>query len=95
MGKIFKPIGHGLLAAGVLLVAIYFCGAYLRGPEAFRDALDPLSGKIYLTLLPLLPGVLLLWLGKRRRSLRPHGNRTMTGQSMVLAFPLLPSEELQ
>ena len=93
MGKIFKPIGHGLLAAGVLLVALYFFGAYLKGPEVFRDALDPFSEKIYLALLPLLPGVLLLWLGERRRPLRRYGDGT--GHSAVLAFPLLPPEELQ
>ena len=47
-------------------------GAYLRGREAFRDALDPTAMKTYLTLLPLTPGLLLLWLGDllaaRRRS---------------------------
>ena len=73
MRSIIKSIGHGLLAAGILLIVLYvFFGAYLRGREAFRDALDPMAMKTYLTLLPLAPGLLLLWLGDllaaRRRS---------------------------
>ena len=72
MGSIIKSIGHGLLAAGILLIVIYVLGTYLRGREAFRDALDPTAMKTYLTLLPLVPGLLLLWLGDllaaRRRS---------------------------
>ena len=60
MGSIIKSIGHGLLAAGILLIVIYVLGAYLRGREAFRDALDPTAMKTYLTLLPLAPGLLLL-----------------------------------
>jgi hypothetical protein len=63
MGSIIKSIGHGLLAAGILLIVLYVFGAYLRGREAFRDALDPTAIKAYLTLLPLAPGLLLLWLG--------------------------------
>ena len=65
MGNIVKSIGHGLLAAGILLIVIYVFGAYLRGREAFRDALDPTAMKTYLTLLPLMPGLLMLWLGDR------------------------------
>jgi hypothetical protein len=72
MGSIVKSIGHGLLAAGILLIIIYVFGSYLRGLEAFRDALDPTAVKTYLVLLPLAPGLLLLWLGDhlatRRRS---------------------------
>lgn len=72
MGSIIKSIGHGLLAAGILLIVIYVLGTYLRGREAFRDALDPTAMKTYLTLLPLAPGLLLLWLSDllaaRRRS---------------------------
>ena len=63
VGSIIKSIGHGLLAAGILLIVIYVLGTYLRGREAFRDALDPTAMKTYLTLLPLAPGLLLLWLG--------------------------------
>jgi hypothetical protein len=95
MSKIIKPIGHGLLAAGVLLVALYLFGVYLRGPEAFRDALDPFSEKTYLPLLPLLPGALLLWLAERPSSLRRFGNRRTVDQSAVPAFPQLSPEELQ
>ena len=72
MCSIVKSIGHGLLAAGFLLIVLYVFGAYLRGREAFRDALDPTAVKTYLALLPLAPGFLLLWLGDllvtRRRS---------------------------
>ena len=93
MSKIIKPIGHGLLAAGVLLVALYLFGVYLRGPEAFRDALDPFSEKTYLPLLPLLPGALLLWLAERRSGLRRF--RTTMDHSAVPAFPLPSPEALQ
>ena len=72
MRSIIKSIGHGLLAAGIVLIVLYVFGAYLRGREAFRDALDPTAMKTYLALLPLAPGLLLLWLGDhlatRRRS---------------------------
>jgi hypothetical protein len=95
MSRIIKPIGQGLLAAGVLLVALYFFGAYLRGPEALRDALDPFSAKTYLALLPLLPGVFLLCLCEHRRRLRGFGRRTTMDHSTVPAFPLLSPEELQ
>ena len=95
MSKIIKPIGHGLLAAGVLLVALYLFGVYLRGPEAFRDALDPFSEKTYLPLLSLLPGALLLWLAERPSSLRQFGNRRTVDHSAVPAFPLPFPEELQ
>jgi hypothetical protein len=95
MGKMIKPIGHGLLAAGVLLVALYLFGVYLRGPEAFRDALDPFSEKTYLPLLPLLPGALLLWLAERPSSLRRFENRRTLDHSAAPAFPQLSLEELQ
>lgn len=62
MAKIIKSIGHGLLAAGILLVVIYFAGLSLRGAEALRDALDPLAVRTYLAVVPLVPGALLLWL---------------------------------
>ena len=55
MGSIIKSIGHGLLAAGILLIVIYGLGAYLRGREAFRDALDPTAMKTYLALLRAAP----------------------------------------
>jgi hypothetical protein len=72
MRSIIKSIGHGLLAAGILLIVLYVFGSYLRGREALRDALDPTAMKTYLALMPLAPGLLLLWLGDllaaRRRS---------------------------
>ena len=55
MGKIIKSIGHGLLAAGILLVAIYFAGLYLKGNNALFDALNPLAMGNYLALAPLAP----------------------------------------
>ena len=71
MCKIIKSIGHGLLAAGVLLVIINFVGVSLRGREALGDAVDPFAIRTYLTLRPLMPGAFLLWLGgqcaERRR----------------------------
>jgi hypothetical protein len=72
MNWIFRSIGHGFLATGVVLIALYFAGLYLKGSEAFRDALDPLALRNYLVLAPLIPGALLLWLSDlvaaRRRS---------------------------
>jgi hypothetical protein len=60
--KLVKSIGHGLLAAGAFLIVIYFVGIYVKGSEALRDALDPLSPKNYLVLFALVPGALMLWL---------------------------------
>jgi hypothetical protein len=72
MRSIVKSIGRGLLAAGILLIVLDVFGSYLRGGETFRDALDPTAMRTYLALLPLAPGLLLLWLGDflaaRRRS---------------------------
>jgi hypothetical protein len=62
VNKLIKSIGHGLLAAGVFLIVFYFFGAYVKGSDALRDALDPLASKNYLVLMPLVPGALLLWL---------------------------------
>ena len=76
MGKIIKSIGHGLLAAGVLLVTIYFAGLYLKGNNALFDALNPLAMGNYLALAPLAPGTLVVWLGDyiaaRRRRYQHH-----------------------
>jgi hypothetical protein len=71
MGSIIKSIGHGLLAAGILILVIYLFGCYLKGLEALRDALNPLAPKTYLAFLPLTPGSLLLWVGNRL-STRPR-----------------------
>jgi len=65
VSKIIGAVAHGLLAAGGLLILFHFIGAYLRGPEAFRDALDPFAAKTYLALLPLAPGALVLWLANK------------------------------
>ena len=62
MTKLVKSIGHGLLAAGAFLIVIYFVAIYVKGSEALRDALDPLSPKNYLVLLALVPGAFVLWL---------------------------------
>jgi hypothetical protein len=67
MRSIVKSVGHGLLAAGILLIVAYLFGCYLKGHEALSDALNPLAVKTYLALLPLAPGSLLLWLGSSRR----------------------------
>ena len=87
MSKVIKSAGYGLLAAGILLVLIYFLGAYLKGYNALSDALNPLTMGNYLTFAPLAPGVFLLWLGdymatrRRRYGLRgskPKGSIEMT-----------------
>ncbi len=71
MGASVKAIGHGLLAAGFVLTAIYLVGTYLKGSEALGDALNPLALTNYLALAPLAPSALLLWLSdymSRRQS---------------------------
>jgi hypothetical protein len=94
MSKIIKSIGHGLLAAGVLLIVVLFIGVYLRGAEAFRDAFDPLAANIYLALLALTPGVFLLWLGDRLSSWRLYWDRTKTkAHSTARGLPVQPTGE--
>jgi hypothetical protein len=89
MTWIFKPIGRGLFAAGFVLIALYFTAVYLKGSEAFRDALDPLAARNYLVLSSLVPGALLLWLSDyiaaRRRRHPPAADRRAisTEQSSV------------
>ena len=51
-----------MLAAGALLIAVYFFAVYLKSLQAFQDALDPLNPSSYLPILTLAPGALLLWL---------------------------------
>ncbi len=72
MNKIIKSIGHGLLAAGILLVVVYFFGAYLKGNNALSDALNPLTMGNYLALAPLAPGAFLLWLNDFMAARRRH-----------------------
>jgi hypothetical protein len=82
MSWIFKSVGQGLLAAGIVLIALYFVAAYLKGSDALRDALDPLSSKNYLALAPLVPGALLLWLSDfvaARRRRPPREDLSATG----------------
>ena len=66
-----KAIGRGLILAGLVLIALYFVGLHVRGPDALSEALDPLAITTYLAFLPLTPGASLLWLsdllGRRRR----------------------------
>jgi hypothetical protein len=79
MANVIKSAGYGILAASVLLIVVYFFGVYLKGPQALRDALDPLAVKTYLALAPLLPGVFLLWLSDHiaaRRRRDTAGSRT-------------------
>ena len=80
MGSIIKSIGHGLLAAGVFLIVMHGFGAYLRGREAFRDALHPTAVKTYLTLLKLVS------------SRGPRGGRQsiQTKRSVYLLDPTTP-----
>jgi prepilin signal peptidase PulO-like enzyme (type II secretory pathway) len=59
-----RSIGHGLLAAGLLLVGIYFAAAYLKGSDAIGDALNPFLIRNYVPFGPLLFGALLSWLGR-------------------------------
>ena len=47
--------------------------AYLKGIDAFRDALNPFVFGTYLALLPLAPGAFLLWLADYIAD-RPHEN---------------------
>jgi hypothetical protein len=71
MTKTIRPIGHGLSAAGVVLVGMYFLAVSLKGGAALPDALDPFTVRNYLAIAPLVPGALVLWLcdyiGARRR----------------------------
>ena len=62
MVQVLKSAGHGLLAAGILLIAVDFLGAYLKGSQALRDAFDPLTLSSYLPFLALAPGAVVLWL---------------------------------
>jgi hypothetical protein len=62
MSSIIKSIGHGLLAAGILLALGYAFCCYLIAPELLHDAFNPLAPKTYLVLLPLASGSLLVWL---------------------------------
>jgi hypothetical protein len=82
MSWICNSIGHGLLAAGFVLIALYLAAVYLSGNEAFRDAIDPLTLRNYLVLASLVPGALLLWLSEYiadRRGRSPRTDLPTTG----------------
>lgn len=84
MSNIIKSTGHGLWAAGALLIVIYFLGAYLKGLDALQDALNPFALRSYLVLIALAPGAILVWLGdyiaaRHRRSPPVETPATATG----------------
>ena len=73
MTKTIRSIGHGLSAAGVVLVGMYFVALSLKGSAALHDALDPFTVRNCLVLAPLVPGALVLWMcdyiaARRRKS---------------------------
>jgi hypothetical protein len=70
MRRFIKSAGYGLLSAGLVFIAAYFFGAYVRGSDALREALNPLSPANYLAIAPILPGALLIWLANSMASRR-------------------------
>ena len=61
-----EAIGLGLLAAGMVLFAFAYLGAYLRaGVDGLIDAVNPLLPASYLPLLALVPGLFLIWLSRK------------------------------
>jgi hypothetical protein len=63
MARILRSADHGLLAAGVVLLATYLFLISLKGTDAFYEAVHPLALSTYLILLlPLAPGAFFLWL---------------------------------
>jgi hypothetical protein len=66
IGQHVESIGHGLVAAGLVLLALLFLGAYLRaGLEGLVDAVNPWVPGNYLSLLAVVPGLTLIWLGRK------------------------------
>jgi hypothetical protein len=51
--KTIRSIGHGLSAAGIVVVGMYFLAISLKGGAALHDALDPFTVRNYLALAPL------------------------------------------
>lgn len=70
MRRVIKSAGYGLLSAGLVFIAIYLFGAYLRGNDALREVLNPLNPANYLAIAPALPGALLIWLANSLASRR-------------------------
>jgi hypothetical protein len=64
MQKFVHSVGHGLFAAGFVLIITYFFGVSLKGSEALREALNPFAIRTYVALLPLVPGALLVWVAR-------------------------------
>jgi hypothetical protein len=64
LGVRIEDVGYGLLAAGAVLVAFGYLGAYIRsGPTGFTDIANPC---VYWS--AVLPGVLLIWVGRKMAS---------------------------
>lgn len=74
MAGIVRSAGYGVFAAGVALLAVYFWSLHLKGEDALRDALDPLTLANYRVLAALLPGAILLWLSEQIATGRHRGN---------------------
>lgn len=74
MARFIKSAGYGVLAAGVVLLGLYFWSLHLKGSDAMRDALDPLTLRNYSALAALLPGAVLLWLGDQIAARRQRSN---------------------
>jgi hypothetical protein len=73
MANVVRSIGHGLSAAGIFLLCIYFLTAYLAGHGALYEALNPFAPKAYFAFFAMMPGGFCIWLahylsGRRRRS---------------------------
>jgi hypothetical protein len=67
MSKLFKAVGYGLLAGGLVIVLLEYVGVSMtEGPGGLQDGLNPFTWRNYLTLLPLAPGAVLIWLSSAR-----------------------------
>jgi hypothetical protein len=78
MVNVIRSAGHGMLAAGAFLILLYLFATYLKSPDAFYDAFNPLAMSTYLMLLPMMPGTFLLCLSDQlsiRRQHQPDGQR--------------------
>jgi hypothetical protein len=75
MAKVIRSAGYGILAAGLVLVGLYFWSLHLKGGEVLGDALDPFTLANYRVLSALLPGFVLLWLSDMLADRHSHGER--------------------
>jgi hypothetical protein len=67
MSKLFKAVGYGLLVGGLVIVPLEYVGVSMtEGPGGFQDRLNPFTLRNYMTLLPLAPGAVLIWLSSAR-----------------------------